>query len=293
MIKSEIEIIKKIEAEVNNEKPKVLNSKRSAFLNKKRKGGGHCEEVVLFTTYENPPIGNTLWRYDHVNKVRIPMSGDHSRLGDVVAMWGNKFYTINIDCVDPTLNAIIEYIVDYSSNTFTYVRDITMNFPGYTVWSCGKAVSATMKDANTIIIHEVEYGAAGPFVVLNISGSNAILVQPIYFLSEAPAGDMVYLGDDKVLLSSGLGGTNGLRLIDLPTGNIISSLDTIHYSQYLPVDAMYLYDNKVYIAGYEPNSLIFPIGITEIELTGNGIQMNFLKVIIMIINGEILTVLAQ
>ena len=49
MAKKQIEIIKKIEAEARIKKPKVLSSRRSAFLNQKRLGGVDCSSpcVVL------------------------------------------------------------------------------------------------------------------------------------------------------------------------------------------------------------------------------------------------------
>ena len=308
MAKSQIEIIKKIEAEARIKKaeaearitkpPKVLSSKRSAFLNKGRLGGGGCEEVTLFTTYDGSEYH--LWRYDHIGLLKIPMTGDNSRLTHGLAMWGNKFYIVNNDCSNPSLNSIIEYEADYSTNTYVYVRDIQLNYPGYVTYTCGGQVGMTMKNANTAIIHEwtgsSAPGISQPLAVLDISGSSATLVQPIYNLFIVSAdpltsnGDLVYYPDTNRILvgvsgnfgpgmgPSGSGTSIGFVLADLATGNIIDFMcswcDPIN-QYYIQSIAMYKYGGKTYAAGLHNNcgSCAGFSGIREVIVSGNTISV--------------------
>ena len=55
------QLIKEAEARFETEEPKVLSPKRSAFLNRARKGGGGCDEVVLFV-YLFPRIAQVLFQ---------------------------------------------------------------------------------------------------------------------------------------------------------------------------------------------------------------------------------------
>ena len=67
------QLIKQIEAEA--EAQEISSPERSDFLNQARLGGGGCEEVVLFLTWDHPSTPHVihLWRYDHATKTKIPM----------------------------------------------------------------------------------------------------------------------------------------------------------------------------------------------------------------------------
>ena len=267
--------------------------------------GGGCD-VVLFITGSYASGIWHVWRYDHGSQTKIPMVGDNSRLGPSIAMWDNKFYTINRDCTNPALyNAVIEYEFDPIANTYFYVRDIQLNYPGYTSFTCGAAYSLTMKNANTILLHEKtgdpfanSANTNAPFVVLDISGSSTTLVQPIFGIGRGPGGvdfvkpmgDMVYYSsNDTVLLSvtgdfSPFGApqftTTGFILMELMTGNVLDFVCSnwpvsTSITSIIGSEAIYKYNNKTFVAGQIMNPLAIggTYGITELIVTGSTITL--------------------
>ena len=143
------------DSEYEIQRPAPLSSKRKDFFNKARLGGGGCEDVVLFIT---GVMAHKLWYYDHVNKTKTRIYGPDNKLGKVLAMWGNKFYSIRPCGATPWYNAVNEFEVDFSTNTYTRIREIEISYPGFVSNACGGAYSATMRDANTIITHWQEPG---------------------------------------------------------------------------------------------------------------------------------------
>ena len=273
MAYSDKEIIEKIEAEARKIKPKVLSSKRSAFLNKGRKGGGGCEEVVLYIV---GTLSHQLWRYDHINQTKTQVTGPDNRLGKVLAMWGNKFYSIRPCSNTPWYNAVNEFTVDYSTNTYVHSREIEISYPGFVSNACGGAYSATMRDANTIITHWQEPGYQhGDIHVFDISGSVAVPIY-VYDLGYFPLGDIVYYPDTDRALLTVRGpipalSEIGIMLIDLPTGNIVDFLYGSSMSNGYVVSAMYKYGSKTYAVGSATFGVLH--GINEVVVTGNTITL--------------------
>ena len=88
------EIIKKIEAEAKKQKPTVLSSKRSAFINKRRSGSIDCISPCNVVSND---VGSN---YDSV-KIINPGTGQfilvsHPEIYDMwggeIAKFGNKFW---------------------------------------------------------------------------------------------------------------------------------------------------------------------------------------------------------
>ena len=120
MAYSDKEIIEKIEAEARIKKPKVLSSKRSAFLNQKRLGSSvDCQDCYnVITTYQNPNeliFANSLT--GNTNTVQMPSGyGAHGHIAKFDnTFWINGGAIINEFTIGPNCNITHVRTIDISS----------------------------------------------------------------------------------------------------------------------------------------------------------------------------------
>ena len=196
MAYSDKEIIKKIEAETRNEKliPTVLSSKRSAFLNKGRLGGGidcqDCETVIIDTNnavkFANPFTGAS-----------TSITHPEFSAGEL-AKFGNKFW-IKTDVANVP-DTIKEFQIGPNCS-ITHVRDISL---GPYTSSTGAGMCA--KDANTLIIGSISIqNTSGSWMYstiseVDISGSTAVIT-PLFQTGQV-AGDIVYIPSSNTIAAT-------------------------------------------------------------------------------------------
>jgi len=140
MAYSNKEIIEKIEAEVRIKKPKVLNSKRSAFLNSNTFDCQDCYNVI--TAYQNPIeliFANALTGY--TNTVQMP-SG-YGAQGHI-AKFDNTFW-INVGAI------INEFTIGANCN-ITHVRTIDISSLSSIPVGAWEVAGLCAMDMNTLII---------------------------------------------------------------------------------------------------------------------------------------------
>jgi len=245
MADNEKEIIEKIEAEVKNEKPAVLNSKRSAFINNKaRLGGGGCGLSNCGVIVVGYPTGTTavadqgIFSYDHDNNTYVRIPGPIGNRSDI-ARWDNKVYLTR-----PT--TIEEWELDYANCTSSLVRIIQISgIPGINI-----GVGMDMKDANTIIAATSSIsGGTNSVLEIDISSqSNPATVSVLFTTGYSAAGDVVYMQDTGQILISH--SNSDLVLYDY-NGTVIDSYP--HYGG----TGMYRDTNgDVFISGYPINSSV-------------------------------------
>ena len=137
------EIIKKIEAGVKKVEPTVLSSKRSAFLNQKRLGGGvDCGSPCIVISNEGGTGSITIYDPGTGQSTLASHPQFIGAYGEI-AKFGNKFWlktTIN------NVTIIKEFEID-SNCSINHIRDI--NIPSR-VSQTGQGMCA--KDINTLIV---------------------------------------------------------------------------------------------------------------------------------------------
>ena len=244
MAYSDKEIIEKIEAEARIKKPKVLNSKRSAFLNKGRLGGGGCGLSNCGVIVVGYPPGTTtvadqgIFSYDHDSNTYVQIPGPIGNRSDI-ARWDNKVYLTRP-------NTIEEWELDYVNCTSSLVRIIQISgIPGMNI-----GVGMDMKDANTIITATSSIpGGTNSVLEIDISSqSNPATVSVLFTTGYSAAGDVVYMQDTGQILISH--SNSDLVLYDY-NGTVIDSYP--HYGG----TGMYRDTNgDVFISGYPTNSSV-------------------------------------
>lgn len=127
-----------------------------------------------------------------------------------IAMWGDKFYAI-VEVLDANTSTmywmIKEYLVNWTNNEFTFIRDIVANNAIQDIpWAY------TMKDANTMLV--MTGGSSSTTsnnqaiveidITTNIApvGVNVIPILPPFVTNyTALGGDITYYDDDTILVS--------------------------------------------------------------------------------------------
>jgi len=208
MAYSDKEIIKKIEAETRNEKliPTVLSPKRSAFLNKGRKGGSvDCSSpCAILSIGRGGRTSDDLFITDLSTGNTTSYSHPQIENGEL-AKFGNKFW---IHCKSP--NEFREFELN-SNCTATYIRTINIDPSMYTSANVGVNTvnGLTAKDAHTLIIGSVDGTTTDPVIPttsngtlmeVDISGSTAVFT-PL-FQTGYINGDVVYIPSSDTIATA-------------------------------------------------------------------------------------------
>ena len=247
------EIIKKIEAEAKKQKPTVLSSKRSAFINKRRSGSIDCISPCNVVSND---VGSN---YDSV-KIINPGTGQfilvsHPEIYDMwggeIAKFGNKFWMKKIILGSGAW--IKEFEIDSNCNV-AFIRQIAIPNNSQGVIFGGAGMAAI--DNNTLLVGSVNMGVM-PFTnavaSVDISGTTAIYT-PLFNvgvpsqLQMTISGDIVYIPSSNTTVTSEAGYdpltgymTRGVHY-DM-SGNV---LGWANINDYIPY-SMFCYNGEVYI----------------------------------------------
>ena len=246
MAYSDKEIIEKIEAEARIKKPKVLNSKRSAFLNKRRSGGGGGDCYVYYGQdtgawlNKNPPNGNSI--------VQIATAGDKTALltsngiigassNGSSAKYGNKAY----EFFHQPNNIIVEFIIDAINDTLSFSQAYT---PPISYPSGGGAVTAACaKDSNTILIARSQLAE---IIEINLQPGGTYTYNTLFTMSNNLSGgtDIVYRPSDNTIFVVVLG-SSGEELHQYSYNGTL--LDSVSISSLNFPNMMFCHGGKIFI----------------------------------------------
>jgi len=263
MAKKQIEIIKKIEAEARKIKPKVLSSKRSAFLNKAR-GSGDCY-VYYGQDYgawlnKNPPYGSSI--------VQIATAGDKNALltnngitgvfsNGTSAKYGNKAY----EFFHHPSNIIVEFIIDPVNDTLSFGQAYT---PPASYSSSGGAVTAACaKDSNTILIARSNLTE---IIEINLQPAGTYTYNTLFTIASNISGgtDMVYRPSDNTIFVVVSGASNPEVHQYSYNGTL---LDSVSISSFNFPNMMFCHGGKIFIhdVGY-PDGDVYEIETNPLSL---------------------------
>jgi len=220
MAKSEVEIIKQIEAEFENTRPTVLSSKRSAFLNsgvKERLGGGGSGCGIVTTGPGTGSGANQILYFPDISSLSSPgqflydfsdtnIQNDTglptaSFSGDGVARYGDKIWfgiwTGGVGGND----AIVELDFDESIPSASFNRVINY-LPSVTP---GFVLSARCGIDSSTVLCTTGTSSPNQLIKLDISGVNAIPVLPPIVTTGFAHYDAIYIPSSDTYLVSGQG----------------------------------------------------------------------------------------
>jgi len=163
---------------------------------------------------------NRYYKYEHNTDTTTPLMGVGPGTQSIhnieqpydVAAWGGKFYAV-VEDYDPVANTldwvVKEYLVNWTNNTYTFLRDIIVN---NAISNLPQAY--TMKDANTMLVM-TQFPSLYPkqaIVAIDITtniapavgvGGTAVVIDWINFPNTNPnqGGDITCYDDDTMLVS--------------------------------------------------------------------------------------------
>ena len=225
MSKKQIEIIKKIEAEARIKKPKVLSSRRSAFLNKERSGGvWECMDPCVVLSVGSPmaPGGAS-------------MKMTNLATGSTVGTWHPELWNMNLNNSPiARLGTKVWVLILGGTSSVDEIKEfdiVPVNNPGYpdhglcvlsyirtiTIPNLGP-VGLTAKDSNTLIMGSVQTSlpTGDDFVLMEVDiSSNVAALTPLFSTGTytwTPAGPILF---------SATGGPLTGDLVYIPSSNTI------------------------------------------------------------------------
>tara|TARA_R100001594_G_scaffold1298_1_gene5472 strand:+ start:3108 stop:7247 length:4140 start_codon:yes stop_codon:yes gene_type:complete len=286
MIKSEIEIIKKIEAEVNNEKPKVLNSKRSAFLNKGSLSGSGtgCHIITRDPNGINyfgnlaslSSSGTVLATYSQISSMLPAGFGynNNPSYGDGIACYGNKIWIpFYYHPQGNSIQAVLELDLGGGSfwgNSVSFSRVISINqsFAGDFAVRCGI-------DSTTLLMsygHYPNWPSQNPSTTalysFDVSGTSAI--ETHLFDTIANSADAQYIPSSNTYVSSEITGGGGIRHYD-SSGTVLGSTGNPGHSVFCHNSKIYIgWGNQTKIREFDLNNYILANpGVTPAQVMGD------------------------
>ena len=263
-------LIKQIEAEFKNIKPTVLSSKRSAFLNKVRLGGGGCgcaivysdtlnHEIKLISSPTATPVTllfNGLSDYNSWSLQGWIPYPELAKSGDKIWMSAHKF--------GPTRRAIIEFELNSNCDEITLTKIMPFSIPPHSNSSVG-APTITAKDSTTLIGNVHISGQGWTIVEADVSGSNAVGT-PLFITpgncNVTCLYDLVYLSQSNSII--GANSSGDVLWVDYASGAII---DQQNYPG-IGSAAAFCHQGKVYIDSITPNEIF------EVDLSGGIIYID-------------------
>jgi len=266
MAYSDKEIIEKIEAEARKIKPKVLSSKRSAFLNQKRLGGGSGDCYVYYGQdtgawlNKNPPDGNSI--------VQIATASDKTALltsngitgvnsNGSSAKYGNKAY----EFFHQPSNIIVEFIIDAINDTLSFGQAYTppTSYPS----GGGSVTAACAKDSNTMLIVRSQLAE---IIEINLQPGGTYTYNTLFTISNNLSGgtDMVYRPSDNTIFVVVLG-SSGEELHQYSYNGTL--LDSVSINSLNFPNMMFCHGGKIFIHDLVgTNGEVYEIGTNPLSL---------------------------
>jgi hypothetical protein len=256
MDKSQIEkIIKKAEAEARITKPPIvsLSSKRSAFLNKGRRGASlidassPCIPIIDDTGNSSQPIA----AFDPLTGQKVNMTvpfpsgwGGFYNLSGDISRYGNKLYFGKFVSGG---SEIAEFEIT-TNNTLNLIRVIDFtNVLDANGNNITPSNSAAMKDANTMIIDH-QSGSTSSLYSIDISVNTINQAQHLFDLQNETEGDICYIPSSNTVITSEhdvFGGGQVFRHYDMQ-GNLLNEIFGASATSTNTCLAMFCYNDLIY-----------------------------------------------